>query len=163
MAGLTQLLCTTVQVSAMKKCTGKTILIQSRHAPLVCTAYLQKQHAAALTCVALQLGPMKRPVRTSQEWRPEPLLCKRFNVPDPFKGRSAPAKNATQCKSEMLQLPDTAAAAEAGFLPGPPPLEALQQLPGPPPIASVRCHSALHPLHQLHCGSCWCEANLVIS
>lgn len=27
------------------------------------------------------------PVRTFEDWRPEPLLCKRFNVPDPYKGK----------------------------------------------------------------------------
>ncbi len=87
---------------------------------------------------SLQPGALKRPVRTSQEWRPEPLLCKRFNVPDPFKGRAAPAKSATHFKSDELALPDTAAAAAAGFLPGPPPLEAPLQLPGPPPQTAVR-------------------------
>ena len=86
----------------------------------------------------LQPGAMKRPVRTSQEWRPEPLLCKRFNVPDPFKGRAAPARSATQFRSNELALPDTAAAAAAGFLPGPPPLEPPLQLPGPPPQTQVR-------------------------
>lgn len=93
-------------------------------------AAVQKAHA----CIALQPGPVQRPVRTSQEWRPEPLLCKRFNVPDPFKGRQAPSKSATQFKSDLLALPDTAAAAAAGFLPGPPPLEASAQLPGPPSL-----------------------------
>ena len=91
----------------------------------------------------LQPGPMKRPVRMSQEWRPEPMLCKRFNVPDPFKGRAAPAKSATQFKSDELSLPDTAAAAAAGFLlPGPPPMEAPLQLPGPPPRTPVCCQLA---------------------
>ena len=87
---------------------------------------------------ALQPGALKRPIRTSQEWRPEPLLCKRFNVPDPFKGRAGPAKSATLFKSDELALPDTAAAAAAGFLPGPPPLETPLQLPGPPPQTPVR-------------------------
>lgn len=29
------------------------------------------------------------PVRRSEEWRPAALLCKRFNVPDPYHGRPA--------------------------------------------------------------------------
>lgn len=29
------------------------------------------------------------PVRRSEEWRPAALLCKRFNVPDPYQGRPA--------------------------------------------------------------------------
>lgn len=82
---------------------------------------------------------MQRPARTSQEWRPEPLLCKRFNVPDPHKGKKALLKEVTQFKSDQLALPDTAAAAAAGFLPGPPLLEAPLQLPGPPPVAQVCC------------------------
>lgn len=103
-------------------------------------AAVQKAHA----CIALQPGPVQRPVRTSQEWRPEPLLCKRFNVPDPFKGRQAPSKSATQFKSDLLALPDTAAAAAAGFLPGPPPLTASAQLPGPPvPAPAVEAATAM--------------------
>ena len=94
----------------------------------------------------LQPGALKRPIRTSQEWRPEPLLCKRFNVPDPFKGRAAPAKSATQFRSNELALPDTAAAAASGYLPGPPPMEAPLQLPGPPSHAPVRHYTPLmHP------------------
>jgi G patch domain-containing protein 1 len=51
--------------------------------------------------------------RTVDDWGPEPLLCKRFGVPDPYKGRHRPAERRT-FRSEMLALPATAAeAAEA--------------------------------------------------
>ena len=35
---------------------------------------------------------MKRPepVRETFDWAPERLLCKRWNVPDPYKGRDKP-------------------------------------------------------------------------
>ena len=74
----------------------------------------------------------KRPVRTVEEWRPPLLLCKRFNVPDPYKGRPAPVTDpAARFKSDRLALPETAAAASeaARQLPGPP--------PGPPPAAAA--------------------------
>jgi hypothetical protein len=32
----------------------------------------------------------KRPVRTAREWRPMPLLCKRLDVMDPYRGKKAP-------------------------------------------------------------------------
>lgn len=32
----------------------------------------------------------QEPVRSWEDWRPEPLLCKRFNVPDPYKGKPPP-------------------------------------------------------------------------
>ena len=67
----------------------------------------------------------QRPVRTVAEWRPEPLLCKRFNVPDPYKGRPAPTPDqASRFKSDRLALPDTAEAARQLALPGPPPAPA---------------------------------------
>lgn len=33
------------------------------------------------------------PVRWTEDWRPDPLLCKRFDVPDPFKGRKSAEEN----------------------------------------------------------------------
>jgi len=58
-----------------------------------------------------------------EPWRPEPLLCRRFNVPDPYKGRPAAAAGASRFQTDHLALPDTAAAlAAAGgrpALPGP--------------------------------------------
>lgn len=48
------------------------------------------------------------PVRRSEEWRPAPLLCKRFNVPDPYHGRPAEVHH-SRFKTDHLALPDTAA------------------------------------------------------
>ncbi len=31
--------------------------------------------------------PPPEPQRWSEDWRPDPLVCKRFNVPDPYKGK----------------------------------------------------------------------------
>jgi G patch domain-containing protein 1 len=77
------------------------------------------------------------PTRSFEDWRPSPLLCKRFNVPDPYKGRKAP-QQMSKYKTDYLALPDTAAAFAAGGipkrLPGQAPAEAqlLLQLPPPP-------------------------------
>ena len=74
-------------------------------------------------------------MRTVTEWRPEPLLCKRFNVPDPYKGRPAPAGDpGARFKSDRLALPDTAEAARQLALPGPPP---LHPTPAPPGLAGA--------------------------
>ena len=82
----------------------------------------------------VQAAP-KRPQRSVHEWRPEPLLCKRFNVPDPFKGRAAaPASELPRFMSDRLALPDTAAAAGAALDAAGQPPAAVLQLPGPPPI-----------------------------
>lgn len=86
------------------------------------------------TCVVQEA--QKRPQRSVQEWRPEPLLCKRFNVPDPFKGRPAmPTSDVARFMSDRLALPDTAAAGGTALLEAanrPP--AAAAQLPGPPPV-----------------------------
>ncbi|KAL6784160.1 hypothetical protein ACKKBG_A05050 [Auxenochlorella protothecoides x Auxenochlorella symbiontica] len=52
------------------------------------------------------------PIRRSKEWRPAALLCKRFNVPDPFHGRPREVEP-SRFKTDFLALPDTAAAAVA--------------------------------------------------
>ncbi|GAB4821314.1 hypothetical protein N2152v2_008360 [Parachlorella kessleri] len=81
-------------------------------------------------------GKPRLPVRTSQEWRPAPLLCKRLNVPDPYHGRPAemqaggggcvlqegcqdgvtdvvpaPVSSMSRFKTDHLFLPETSAAA----------------------------------------------------
>jgi hypothetical protein len=53
-----------------------------------------------------------KPRRRLEEWRPAPLLCKRLDVPDPFRGRPAELRM-SQFKTDYLALPDTAAEAEA--------------------------------------------------
>ena len=84
----------------------------------------------------------KRPQRSVQEWRPEPLLCKRFNVPDPFKGRPAvPTSDVARFMSDRLALPDTAAAGSTALEAATRPPAADAQLPGPPPIVPQVTHS----------------------
>ena len=72
-----------------------------------------------------------RPRRRVEPWRPEPLLCRRFNVPDPFKGRPSQAATASRFQTDHLALPDTAAAlaATAGG-PGADPGDTLGPGPG---------------------------------
>ncbi len=98
---------------------------------------------------ATQKGALTKPTRRAEEWRPAPLLCKRFNVPDPYKGRpQAEELHMSRFKTDYVALPDTeaAAAAAAGAgagaaaagqpaqqLPPPPAARpAGEQLPGPP-------------------------------
>ena len=100
---------------------------------------------------ATQKGALTKPTRRAEEWRPAPLLCKRFNVPDPYKGRpQAEELHMSRFKTDYVALPDTeaaaAAAAAAGAAAGaaaagqplpqlpPPPANppAGEQLPGPP-------------------------------
>lgn len=109
----------------------------------------------------MQAAP-KRPQRSVQEWRPEPLLCKRFNVPDPFKGRAAaPSEGASHFKSDRLQLPDTLAAAAR------PPPEAALQLPGPPPIPPQArlppCIPSFLTPHSLSSLALSCRSDLPLS
>ena len=40
-------------------------------------------------------APEKPVTRTVEEWVPDRILCRRFNVPDPFAGRSVPASTAS--------------------------------------------------------------------
>ncbi|MEW5300889.1 MAG: hypothetical protein WDW36_003783 [Sanguina aurantia] len=61
-----------------------------------------------------QLQPLYRPTRSAEEWRPEPLLCRRFNVPDPYHGQAQPLQM-SKFRSDYIALPDTAAAAAASI------------------------------------------------
>lgn len=47
----------------------------------------------------------KAPVRTVHDWRPEPLLCKRFNVADPFQGQRGAAKATGGVGEQLLSVP----------------------------------------------------------
>ena len=106
-------------------------------------------HQPTSTGAATQKGSLTKPMRRAEEWRPAPLLCKRFNVPDPYKGRPpAEELQMSRFKTDYVALPDTeaAAAAAAGAAAGaaaagqpvlqlpPPPADppAEEQLPGPP-------------------------------
>jgi G patch domain-containing protein 1 len=104
--------------------------------------------------------PLDRPAptRSTEEWRPAPLLCKRFNVMDPYKGKADRTVQMSRFKTDYLALPDTMAAVGQQpsapqdaltsqsdaiqqqqpeqlqqQLPPPPQRHPQQQLPGPPP------------------------------
>lgn len=57
-------------------------------------------------------APLTRPApwRTVEEWRPAALLCKRFNVADPYKGKADRTVHMSRFKTDYLALPDTMAA-----------------------------------------------------
>lgn len=91
--------------------------------------------------------PLDRPAptRSIEEWRPAPLLCKRFNVMDPYKGKADRTVHMSRFKTDYLALPDTMAA--VGQQPSAPqdaltnqpdavwqqqPEQLQQQLPPPP-------------------------------
>jgi G patch domain-containing protein 1 len=61
---------------------------------------------AAAAATAADLPPVQRSV---DDWGPEPLLCKRYGVPDPYKGRQRPAERRT-FRTDTLALPATAQA-----------------------------------------------------
>lgn len=65
----------------------------------------------------MQAAKSRAPKRTVEEWRPLPLLCRRFNVPDPFRGQAALAADGPKFKTDLLALPETVAAASAAQLP----------------------------------------------
>ena len=50
------------------------------------------------------------PSRTVEEWRPAGLLCKRFNIMDPYKGKADRTVQMSRFKTDYLALPDTMAA-----------------------------------------------------
>ncbi|GFH15341.1 G-patch domain-containing protein, partial [Haematococcus lacustris] len=54
-----------------------------------------------------------RPRRSAEDWRPEPLVCKRFNVPDPYKGQPQEAPGARP-RIEQLALMHTAPGVQHG-------------------------------------------------
>ena len=101
----------------------------------------------------------KAPVRTVIEWRPEPLLCKRFNVPDPFAGKRETSRPAPgSMGQQLLGVPseergNVYAAALPEFMrptdvAAPRAPSAAQQggwqeeLPPPPPVAAGSKHAA---------------------
>lgn len=47
----------------------------------------------------------KPAVRTVHDWHPEPLLCKRFNVADPYQGQREAPKAAGGMGEQMLSVP----------------------------------------------------------
>ena len=53
---------------------------------------------------------MQYPRRRIEDWRPAPLLCKRFGVADPYRGKAAVELPGSRFKSDFVALPDTEAA-----------------------------------------------------
>ncbi|KAL0047130.1 hypothetical protein WJX82_007461 [Trebouxia sp. C0006] len=92
--------------------------------------------------------PLDRPAptRSTEEWRPAPLLCKRFNVMDPYKGKA----DRTQQQPEQLQQQ----------LPPPPQRHPQQQLPGPPPRFQDNSAAAAAVIEQPQDGAAMADAFL---
>jgi G patch domain-containing protein 1 len=105
------------------------------------------EERGAKAAEAAEAPKLPAPTRVSEDWGPEPLLCKRLGVPDPYKGRPRPAERRT-FRTDSFELPETAqeaadaapkflaaepaTAAAAAALPAPPP--PLSFLPPPPPL-----------------------------
>jgi len=85
---------------------------------------------------AARAGMFGKLTRSRAEWRPDKIICKRFNVPDPFFGR---ATAQTQTKTDVTasnarsKIFGSSTAAAASFVPLP-----LSVVPAPPP--SHTCH-----------------------
>ena len=75
--------------------------------------------------------------RNTIEWAPEPLLCKRFGIADPYANRVRPDTNAYKFRSDAITLDATSAKARENapkYLDVPPPPETTRvDVPPPPP------------------------------
>lgn len=94
-----------------------------------------------------QQGPAaakRLPVRRWEEWRPAVLLCKRFNVPDPYQGRPAELQM-SRFKTDHLALPDTAAAVAASLNAVP---AGAQDFLLPPTVAAALAEAEAKQLQQ---------------
>jgi G patch domain-containing protein 1 len=103
------------------------------------TAGAAAERSSAAAAASAADAPLPPPCRATEDWGPEPLLCKRFGVADPFKGRTRPGEKRT-FRTDTFALPETAQAAQDAapkFLTqaeaAAPPLQ-LQLLPPPPPL-----------------------------
>lgn len=96
-------------VTIMDESEGQAAAAAAAARPGVAAA---SEAAAAEAAAAAAAKAADLPVRTFEDWRPEPLLCKRFNVPDPYKGKAAPVEK-PKFKTDFLALPDTEAAQAA--------------------------------------------------
>ena len=81
--------------------------------------------------------------RNTIDWAPEPLVCKRFGIQDPFANRARPDTQEYKFRTDVLALDATSAAALANapkYLDVPPPPSAVQSttgaMPPPPPPSS---------------------------
>ena len=132
--------------------------------------------------------PLDRPVptRSTEEWRPAPLLCKRLNVMDPYKGKADRTVHMSRFKTDYLALPDTMAAVGQQpsasqdaltsqsdavqqqqqpeqlqqQLPPPPLRHPQQQLPGPPPRFQDNSAAAAAVVEQPQDGAALADAFL---
>ena len=113
---------------------------------------VQKNDAEGGTGTAQPAAAPGEPVRTQRDWAPDPLLCKRFNVPDPNQGKAA-QKSGDHAQPDYLAAPpEQRAAMYTDSLPAHmrPPAQAAQQssaaepLPLPPkrPAAGLTGASA---------------------
>ena len=114
---------------------------------------LQQAPAKPTPATAAADSGLAKPItRTVEDWRPAPLLCKRFNVMDPYKGKAERTVQMSRFKTDYLALPDTMAALAdtqqpAAIAVAEPP----QLLPGPPGHQPVQ-PSMLPPPPQLQQG-----------
>jgi len=80
--------------------------------------------------------------RNTIEWAPEPLLCKRFGIADPYANRARPDTNAYKFRSDAITLDATSAKARENapkYLDVPPPPETTRvDVPPPPPTTTSR-------------------------
>ena len=76
------------------------------------------------------------PSRMVEEWHPAALLCKRFNVMDPYKGKADRTVQMSRFKTDYVALPDTMAAISHqanSQSDGSQPQQQQQQMLPPPP------------------------------
>jgi hypothetical protein len=113
----------------------------------------------------VQAQEPRGPRRTVEEWRPSPLLCRRFNVPDPFRGKVAPSSGDPRSRTDALSLPETMAAATAAsslplshLAPGQPPFKQVSFYQPHPCLPTPSIYpTVIHPLAALR--STWCFCN----
>ena len=90
--------------------------------------------------------------RVSRDWAPESLLCKRFDVRDPFEGRAKPGA-VRSFKSDSIVLTETVAAATAAapkFLPPNKGDDRVTEVPPPPPPPRVPASVMPPPPPRIH-------------
>ena len=95
---------------------AQPIGVQQQHRGIVTIHDLSRPGGTAAAAVAagstqLQIQQQEQeqqqlPVRRTEEWRPEPLLCKRLDVPDPYRGRPKETQ-ASKFKADYVSLPAT--------------------------------------------------------
>ncbi|GLI62024.1 hypothetical protein VaNZ11_004601, partial [Volvox africanus] len=88
---------------------------------------------------------LQGPIRSAEDWRPDPLLCKRFNVPDPYKGKPQP-QQVSRFRTDLLALPETSnlaisstatIAPQVHNVPGPSQEAVRAPIPSPPSQSQI--------------------------